>query len=331
MSTKAQQPVCQNIKIPCGKLSSDLEIAFLGFGTSRAAGESAELLNAVKTALKCGYRLFDTAWVNFNDSVFNRVLLDLDKNFNGEIKRKDLFIVSKLWNTHHSPEMVRKAVNDTLKNIGTDYIDLYLMHWPMAFKESLTDPFPKKSDGTVAFSDVNYVETYKAMEELVKNGTVKNIGVCNFNIKQLEDLMKNCDVKPAVNQIEVHPYLQNDKLVDFCRNNGIHVMTYSSLGAVDIAEAKEDVPNLLEDETIKKIAQKYKKTPAQVCIRWCLNRGLHCIPMSLQTQQICDNANVFDFKLDDQDMQEIKKLNKNLRINNVLELKNHPFYPFTEE
>lgn len=326
MSTEA----CEHVKFPCFKLSNGKEIPCLGLGTSRTAGESVELLNAIKTALKCGYRLFDTAWIYFNEPVFNRVLLDLGKDFKEEIKREDLFFVCKLWNTHHSPELVRRAVNDTLKNMGLDYIDLYLMHWPMAFKDSLSDPFPRESDGSLAFSNQNYVETYKAMEEFVKNGQVKNIGVCNFNTRQLQDILKNCEIKPVVNQIEVHPYLQNDKLVEFCQNNGIHVMAYSSLGSSDVTETK-DIPFLLEDERIKKIAKKYNKTPAQVCIRWCLDRGMTCIPKALKSELICENAQVFDFKLDNNDMQEIKKLNKNLRIYTVIEQKGHPCYPFTEE
>jgi diketogulonate reductase-like aldo/keto reductase len=150
------------------------------------------------------------------------------------------------------------------------------------------------------------------MEDLCKQGKLKSIGVCNFNRKQLEDLLNNCSVKPVVNQIEVHLYCQNDRLIEFCQNNGITVVAYSPLGAVDLAESK-DMPILLEDPVLIEIAKKHNKSPAQICIKWCLQRGLVVIPKALDKNCILENGLVFDFTLSDDDMSQIKKLNKNLR------------------
>ena len=133
--------------------------------------------------------------------------------------------------------MVGLNIAETLKLTGCNYIDLFLIQWPMGFQENCgIEPFPRDSSGNIIYSDVHYLETYNAIEEYVRMGTIKNIGVCNFNIEQLQDILKNCKVKPVINQIEVHPYLQNDEIIEFCQNNGIQVVTYSPFGSFEPCE-----------------------------------------------------------------------------------------------
>jgi diketogulonate reductase-like aldo/keto reductase len=190
-----------------------------------------------------------------------------------------------------------------------------LIHWPMALKEtSPVDEFPRDEQGNLIFSDVHYMETWRALEECVDENSTKSIGLSNFNIEQCQDVLNKCRIKPVCNQIEVHPYFQNDQLVEFCQNNGMIVVAYSPLGAVDLAQTREELPNILLDESLIRIGKKHNKTAAQVCLRWSLQRG--CVPVvkSLQQDQIVENAQIFDFTLDDEDMQAIKSLNRNLRI-----------------
>lgn len=321
------------VKIPTIKMNNDLVMPMLGFGTSRTAPDAAQLGAAVKYAIKVGYRHIDGAWIYFNDPVLGKAAKQAIAESLGMITRDDLYIVCKIWNTMHSKEGVKIGVSDTLTNLGISYGDLFLIHWPMALKDDLTgvDPYPRDKDGKLVFSNVHYLETYRALEECVDQGLTKSIGLSNFNISQCEDVLKNCRIKPVCNQIEVHPYFQNDKLVEFCQNNGMIVVGYSPLGAVDIAESREDVPNILLDGTLIKIGKKYNKTAAQVCLRWSLQKG--CVPIvkALEPDQILENGQIFDFELSTEDMNEIKQLNKNIRIFKAPDQKDHPFYPFNEE
>lgn len=197
----------------------------------------------------------------------------------------------------------------------------------MGFKE-IGEAFPKDSDGKTIFSDVSYIETYKALENLQKLGKAKSIGVSNFNIKQLQDIFDNCESKPVNNQVELNPYLQNEELVEFCQKNGVVVSCYGPIGARAMLTDKNDVPILLEDETILKIAGRHNKSPAQVCVRWGIQRNLVMIPKSVTPSRIEENFQVFDFNLTDEEMLEIKAINKNFRVYGVESLKEHKYYPF---
>lgn len=320
------------VNIPTITMNNGLVMPKLGFGTSRTAPDSAQLEAATKYAIKVGYRHIDGAWVYFNDIALGRAAKQAIAESMVTITRDHLYIVCKIWNTHHTKVGVRMGVNDTLTNLGISYGDLFLIHWPMALKENVgVDPYPRDENGKLVFSDTHYLETYRALEECVDEGLTKSIGLSNFNISQCEDVLRNCRIKPVCNQIEVHPYFQNDRLVDFCQNNGMVVVGYSPLGAVDIAESREDVPNLLLDQTLIRIGKKYNKTAAQVCLRWSLQRG--CVPIvkSLEPDQILENAQIFDYELIAEDMSEIKKLDKNKRIFTASDFKDHPFYPFKDE
>lgn len=301
------------------KLNDRSTIPLIGLGTFRSIGENVDVKNAIKSALKAGYRHFDLAWLYQNEDIIGTALKEAIVESNGTLKREDLYLVSKVWNTHHSKEQVVVCLNQTLANLKVDYVDLYLVHWPMGFKEGTGEPFPKDSDGNMMFSDVNYLETYKELEKQMKLGKIKSIGVSNFNVKQLQDILDNCEIKPTNNQVEVHPYNQNDELIDFCQKNDIVISCYAPIGAGK---------DLLENETISKIAKKYNKSPAQVCIRWGIQRNLVMLPKSVTPSRIVENSQVFDFALSDSDMAEIKSLNKNSRVYGLENLKHHKYYPF---
>lgn len=322
----------QNVTIPNVKLNNGHEIPMIGLGTERTGSDPVKLESALKLAIKSGYRYIDAAWISFIDPVLEKVIKMSSGKIMGTVTREDLFLVCKLWNTYHSKEGVKMGLSDTLTNIGLNYLDCYFINWPIGFKESPgVEPFPKDNDGNIIFSDVHYIETYKAIEPFVNDGVVKSIGLCNFNLTQLQDILKNCAVKPAICQVECHPYFQNDKLVEFCQNNGILVVATSPLGDADLAQTREDIPKVLLDETLIRIGKKYNKSSAQVCLRWCVQRGIVPVPKALEEDHVLENANIFDFQLTDEDMLLIKRINKNFRIQKFTEAKNHKFYPFNEE
>lgn len=188
----------------------------------------------MKSAIRNGYRHFDCAHIYFNEQHIGKAIRDAIAESNGALKREDFFITSKCWNTYHSRERVHLCLDQILERLGLEYLDLYLMHWPMGFKEDAGD-YPLGQDGKLIPSDVHYLETYKALEECLRNGKTKSIGVSNFNIKQLEDVLANCDIKPVCNQFEVNPLFQNTELIEFCQNKNIVVVAYAPLGAPDRA------------------------------------------------------------------------------------------------
>lgn len=305
------------------KFNNGNEVPSFGIGTWKS--KPGEVTVAVKDAIDIGYRHIDCAYVYGNEKDVGIAIRD--KLNQGIIKRPELFITSKLWNTFHRPDLVEPAIKKTLSNLNLAYVDLYLIHWPMAYKEG-DSLFPKNADDTPALSDVDYIDTWKAMEDLVTKGYVKNIGVSNFNSEQLDRLLKNCTIKPVTNQIECHPYLTQRKLSDFCKERDILVTAYSPLGSPDRPWAKPDDPKLLEDEKLIELAKKYNKTPAQVLIRYQLDRGHIVIPKSVTKTRITQNSKVFDFKLSEEDIAYIDTFDCNGRICPMLGTESSPHYPF---
>lgn len=238
-----------------------------------------EMATAIESALEVGYRAFDTAYLYDNEVALGRVLKQ------SEIARDSLFITSKLWNDYQGFESTLEQFNQSLERLGTDYLDLYLIHWPCA-------------------EDDLFIESYKALEQLYEEGKVRAIGVCNFTKEHLEKLMDATDIVPAVNQVEVHPYFNQQQLQDFCDDNDIAVTAWMPLMRNR---------GLLDNPVIVEIAKRYNKTPAQVVLRWHLAHNRLIIPKSKTPERIEENFNIFDFNLEVTDIAEIDALNRNDR------------------
>jgi len=284
-------------------LNNGKKIPALGLGTWKS--EPGEVGAAVQTALETGYRHIDCAAIYMNEPEIGEIFSSVFSE--GTIKREDVFITSKLWNSDHHPDAVEKACRKTLADLQLEYLDLYLMHWGIAFKPSNAKE-PLDENGMIMTEPVSTQETWRAMEQLVEKGLVKSIGVANFTTTMLLDLLTYAKTQPVMNQVEIHPYNAQPELVDFCHKKKIAVTAYSPLGSHG---AEEDRP--LMDAVVLSIAKAHKKTPAQILIRWSLQRDLVIIPKSTNRDRIQENFDVFDFELTDPEMQKVNSLNKNHR------------------
>lgn len=282
----------------------------IGLGTWKAKGN--KLKDAIRSALATGVRHIDTAAVYGNEEEIGEVLAEVFAE--GSIKREDVFITSKLWNDAHKESHVIPALQDSLKKLQLDYLDLYLIHWPVAFKSGVS--FPSTPSDYLSLEEVPIEETWKQMEIAKESGYARHIGVSNFSKKKLKDLVDKAKHKPEMNQVEMHPLLQQKELVDFCKEENIFLTAYSPLGSGDrSSEMKaQDEPSLMEIESIKKIAKKHDATPAQVLINWHANRGTAVIPKSTTPSHIESNFRAAKVELDKEDMETIASLDKNYRF-----------------
>ncbi|MCL4131936.1 UNVERIFIED_CONTAM: hypothetical protein GTU68_013220 [Idotea baltica] len=307
-------------------LNNGRSMPILGLGTWKS--KPGEVTQAVKDAIACGYRHIDCALVYGNEPEVGEAIKA--KIADGTVKREDLFITSKLWNTFHSKELVLPTLQTSLKNLGLDYLDLYLIHWPMGYQER-KELFPRDENGKIVYSDVDYLETWSGLEELVSKSLCKSIGVSNFNLEQVDRITKNCTIQPAVVQVECHPNLNQRKLIDYCKSKGITVTAYSPLGSPDRPWAKPDDPVLMEDPKVTAMASKYGKSPAQILIKYQVQRGVICIPKSVTKARIESNFQVFDFDLSKEDMETIDSFDCNGRVCHLAWNKDHPHFPFAAE
>ncbi|XP_049869183.1 aldo-keto reductase family 1 member B1-like [Pectinophora gossypiella] len=314
------------MSVPSVKFNNGLSCPILGLGTWQS--EPGAVAQAVTVAIDAGYRHIDCAHLYGNEREVGQAIREKIKQ--GHVIRENLFITSKIWNTYHRPDLVEKAVRTSLDDLGVTYLDLYLIHWPMAYKEG-DDPFPADSNGKVIYSDVDYIDTWRAMEKLVEQGLVKSIGLSNFNSKQIDRVLKIAKIKPVTNQVECHPYLSQQKLFDFCKARGITLTAYSPLGSPNRPWAKPGDPLLLEEPKVKSIAAKYKKTPAQVLIRYQIDRGIIVIPKSTTKERIIENYNVWDFQLSREDIALISTMECNGRLIPQAEGRAHKHHPFVNE
>lgn len=278
----------------------------LGLGTWKAA--PGEVGPAVKYALlEAGYRHIDGAYVYLNEKEIGQTYHEVFQT----LKREDVFITSKLWNTHHQRDAVEVACRQTLADLQLEYLDLYLMHWGVAFKSGSEDK-PMGDDGKILTESVSIRETWDAMENLVKLGLVKSIGVANFTTMMLHDLLTYATVKPVNNQIELHPYNSQSELVSYCQSQGVAVTAYSPLGGRNPDNPAS--PRLFNDPLIVELAVKYSKSPSQILINWALSRGTIAIPKSVNPERLKDNLDSVNFELQPSDIDLINALNKNQRF-----------------
>jgi len=314
------------MSVPSITLRNGCKIPVLGLGTWNSPPGQVE--QAVKDAIDCGYRHIDCAFLYGNEAeVGNGISAKISE---GVVKREDLFITSKLWNTFHHPKDVKSALAKSLKNLKIAYLDLYLIHWPMGYKESGDILFPKNDKDELIFSDVDYVDSWKVMEDLVDLGLIKSIGLSNFNSKQIQRISDIARIHPVMNQVECHPYLTQKKLIEFCRSKQIYVTAYSPLGSPDRPWAMPGDAQLMEDKKLLAIAEKYGKSPAQILIRYQVQRGNVVIPKSVTKSRIVSNFDVFNFELSAADIAAIDAFDCNGRFVALTLVAHHPHYPFTE-
>ena len=252
--------------------SNGVTIPQLGLGVFKMKDEK-ELSEAIRVALEAGYRHFDTAMIYENEAIVGQALKE------SSIPREEIFLTSKVWNYDHGYEETKAAFQASLDRLGTDYLDLYLIHWASA----------------------NYIETWKAMEELYNAGKIKAISVSNFQIHHLEDLMSHTEIIPMINQIETHPAFPQDELRAFMAQHAIIHEAWGPLG-----QGKND---LLTQAALLELAEQYGKTPAQIVLRWHIERGIVVIPKSVTPSRIRENRDIFDFSLSKEDMDKVATLN----------------------
>jgi len=257
-------------------LHNGVKMPWFGLGVFKVK-EGSEVVDSVKAAIKNGYKSIDTAAVYQNEEGVGQAIKEAG------VPREELFITTKVWNADQGYETTLNAFETSMEKLGLEYLDLYLIHWPVAGK---------------------YKDTWKALEKLYKDGRVRAIGVSNFHVHHLKDLMAEAEIKPMVNQVEYHPHLAQTELLEFCKAEGIQMEAWSPLKQGE----------LLSEPTIVEIAENHGKSPAQIILRWDLQNGVVTIPKSIKEHRIVENADVFNFELSAEDMNRLNSLNKDERV-----------------
>lgn len=277
------------------------------FGLGTYQSKANDLHDAIISAIKDGYRMIDCAAYYKNEKIIGDTLHEVFKE--GLVKREDLFITSKLWNNNHAPEHVEEALRNTLHDLRLDYLDLYLIHWPIALKHEVE--YPQKASDLLPLEKCPLAETWKAMEEMQTKGLCRHIGVSNFSIPKLQELIAEAKIKPEMDQVEMHPYLQQKELFRFCQSEGIFMTAYSPLGR---NLAIKDKPGLTQETIIVNLAKKYNCTPAQIIIAWGVQRGIVIIPKSVHPERIKENIKSLNISLSKEDMTQIATLDSHTRM-----------------
>nr|XP_039248178.1 aldo-keto reductase family 1 member B1-like [Styela clava] len=314
-----------NMSCPSVDLNTGQQMPIVGLGTSKSPG--ATIRNVVKDALNAGYRHFDCAYVYQNEMDIGDVI----QNYilKGKLGRENLFISSKLGCSFGHPSHIHDAYQKTLKNLRLEYLDLFYIHWPFALKYTGPDNlFPSDEHGNLLFDEkTDFIDTWRELEKLYTSEKVKAIGLCNFNISQIQRILDECNITPAVHQFECHPYLGQQALVDFCHSKNISVVGYSPLCSSDRPNLPANV-SIFNEGILKTLAAKYKKSVGQIILRYQIQRGITVIPRSTNATRIADNINIFDFELSDEDISSINELDRGIRIMYPDKFSTHKHFPF---
>ncbi len=285
-------------------ISNGDKMPALGLGTWKS--QKGEVYQAIHEAVKVGYRHIDCAAIYGNEAEIGQAFSDLFKQ--GIVKREDLWITSKLWNSAHEADRVIPAMQKTLSDLHLNYLDLYLVHWPVALKHGTG--FPTSADEFLSLDNVPIPATWEKMEKIQQSGKARHIGLSNFSVKKIKKLFETCSIRPEVNQVELHPYLQQNSMLEFCIKEGIVLTAYSPLGS-DLP--KGDSPNIMNDPVITTIAQNHNASQAQILIAWAMQRGTSVIPKSVKPERIRQNFESTNLKLTTEEMKQIAGLDKHLR------------------
>ena len=292
------------------KFSNGDTMPIIGLGTWKS--KPGEVYQAVIWAIESGYRHIDCAAIYDNEKEVGNALQFAFEN--GMVTREEMFITSKLWNSNHRLEDVQPALKKTLKDLKLDYLDLYLIHWPISFKKGVG--FAQTREEYFTYSDVPITQTWEGMEDCKKKGLTRHIGVSNFNISKLEEIIKNGQQIPEMNQVEMHPFLPQNKLVDYCKKKGINMTAYSPLGSGDRSSSikKSDEPSLFENPEVKALAEKHQVSPAQVLIAYSVHRDIVVIPKSVNEGRIKQNLASGEIHLSDEDMKKLNEIDLRYRF-----------------
>ncbi|KAJ8728097.1 hypothetical protein PYW08_016482 [Mythimna loreyi] len=308
------------------KLNDGYEIPAIALGTSlghyadgtRILPVNNSLAQAVEWALEAGYRHVDTASLYRVEDEVGLGVWNFIENLNYSSTRADVYITTKLWNDAHEREEVIPALRKSLEQLKMSYVDLYLMHYPMAYKK----------DGSI--SDTDYLTTWKGMEDAKAMNLTRSIGVSNFNLTQMQRLWDNSDVKPAVLQIEVNPTITQDELVNWCQAHGVVVMGYSPFGAI-LGRVKNAPGPRANDNLLQELARKYNKEVPQILLRYLLDRNIVPIPRSTNEHRIHTNIDIEDFKLTPEEVKQLSGFNQNYRLRTPAKWYDHPQFPFEKK
>jgi diketogulonate reductase-like aldo/keto reductase len=326
-------------------LATGAKMPKIGLGTwqqsnvsaATAGSDAQDVYHAVTKALEIGYRHIDTAWAYFNEKEVGRAINDAIKA--GKVKREEIFLTTKLFARFHHKDQVVKALKDQLADLGLDYVDMYLIHMPIAMKvdpESPKSIFPIK-DGKLMADNVDHLETWAGMEEAFNLGLTKGIGVSNFNSRQIKRIYDNSKVKPHCLQVECHAYHPQYELHNFCKGLNIAFTAYAPIGSPGAGQLIKqmgggDFPILMKEPCVLKAAENHKKSPAQILIRWLYERDIIVIPKSTNPERIKQNFQITDFTLTPEETKEIGSLKRGKLLGGgpMGTVKDHPEYPFAD-
>ena len=281
----------------------------LGLGTWKSA--KGEVYEVVRKAIEVGYRHFDCAFFYGNEAEIGQAITDAINN--GEVKREDLWITSKLWNNRHRKEQIQAAFEITLRDLGLDYLDLYLIHWPVVLQDDVS--YAQKGSDLISLSEITLSETWQGLIDLKEKGLAKHIGVSNFSIKKINQIADETGIMPEVLQVELHPFLQQQKLLNFANEKGIFLTGYCPLGSSDRPAVRilEGEPKLFQNQLIQEIANQKGVSMAQIILAWAVNRGTSVIPKSVNPVRLKENLEAADLELSVDEMQKMNSLDLHYR------------------